>query len=107
MHPRDPNCCWQNAAVTALGDSVGCPYLRDFVNYGNVRQMSFEATWHHPLYRLLRSDDVESGCSACEESQHSRGGCRSTAYAFTGNWRAPDPFCIEMNRGVDLRELPR
>ena len=30
-HPNDDNCCWQNAAVTANGRSVGCPYLREFV----------------------------------------------------------------------------
>src|SRR5262249_42185177 len=27
-HPRDGNCCWQNAAVSPDGHSIGCPYLR-------------------------------------------------------------------------------
>src|SRR5690606_19146469 len=31
-HPRDGNCCWQNAAVSPQGDSIGCPYLRESVD---------------------------------------------------------------------------
>jgi radical SAM protein with 4Fe4S-binding SPASM domain len=105
-HPRDGNCCWQNAAVGARGDSIGCPYLREYVNYGNIHHMSFRATWDHPLYQRLRSDDVERACPDCAASQHSRGGCRATAYAFRGRWTAPDPFCPQMGEGVNLRELP-
>lgn len=40
-HPNDPNCCWQMSAVDAYGNSIGCPYLRDFANYGNVRESTF------------------------------------------------------------------
>lgn len=105
-HPNDSNCCWQNAAVDAKGNSIGCPYLRDFVNYGNVRQVDFYDTWDHPLYRTLRSGEVEEHCDDCAASEQTRGGCRATAYAFTGNWLAPDPFCSETNKEVDLRVLP-
>lgn len=105
-HPNDANCCYQNSAIDAHGNSIGCPYLREYVNYGNVREMSFMDTWDDPLYRELREGEVESHCSGCQSTQSSKGGCRSTAYAFHGRWDAPDPFCAETNEGVDLRELP-
>lgn len=106
-HPNDGNCCWQMAAVTPAGDSIGCSYLREFVNYGNVREVPFEETWDHPLYRRLRAGKVESSCGSCSGREGSHGGCRSTAYAFHGRWSAPDPFDIGLNEGVDLRDLPQ
>ncbi|MCG8650536.1 MAG: radical SAM protein [Pirellulales bacterium] len=105
-HPKDGNCCWQMAAVNAFGDSIGCTYLREFVNYGNISRHPFLETWEHPLYRELRAGHVQKACSDCSATQGSVGGCRSTAYAFTGKWDAPDPFDIALNEGVDLRDLP-
>lgn len=105
-HPNDANCCWQMAAVNAYGDSIGCTYLREYVHYGNVLETPFLETWEHPLYRQLRAGQVENSCAGCAHSQHSHGGCRSTAYAFHGRWDAPDPFDSGLNNGVDLRVLP-
>jgi radical SAM protein with 4Fe4S-binding SPASM domain len=105
-HPKDGNCCWQNAGVDATGRSVGCAYLRDYADYGNVREVGFLDTWKHPLYVSNRSGHVDEGCDACEETQGSSGGCRSTAFAFTGRWDAPDPFCSETNGGIDVSQLP-
>jgi radical SAM protein with 4Fe4S-binding SPASM domain len=106
-HPKDRNCCWQSAAVSPFGDSIGCPYLREYVNYGNIRAMPFLDTWRHdPLYRKLRSGEVDKSCPDCHSSDGTRGGCRSAAYAFHGRWEAPDPFCSTLNDGVDLRVLP-
>lgn len=105
-HPKDGNCCWQNAGVDARGRVVGCPYLRDYVDYGNVREVSWLDTWNHPLYRQLRGGDVEDSCPECAKTQGSHGGCRSTAYAFHGRWDAPDPFCTHTNRGVGVESLP-
>jgi radical SAM protein with 4Fe4S-binding SPASM domain len=106
-HPKDHNCCWQTAAINPFGDSIGCPYLREYVNYGNIRAMPFLDTWHYnPLYRKLRAGDVEKTCPDCRSSDATRGGCRSTAFAFHGRWGAPDPFCSTLNNGVDLRVLP-
>lgn len=107
-HPKNHNCCWQSAAVNAHGDSIGCMYLREYVNYGNVRQMPFLDTWNNdPLYKELRAGQVEKSCGPCTKTQSSRGGCRSTAFAFHGRWTAPDPFCSGLNNGVDLRVLPQ
>jgi radical SAM protein with 4Fe4S-binding SPASM domain len=106
-HPNDGNCCWQMAAINPIGESIGCSYLREFVSYGNVREVSFEKTWDHPLYRQLREGHVEASCDGCSGREGSHGGCRSTAYAFNGRWSAPDPFDTQLNRGVDLRDLPK
>src|SRR5262249_32644253 len=35
-HPKNHNCCWQTATISPFGDSIGCPYLREYVNYGNI-----------------------------------------------------------------------
>jgi radical SAM protein with 4Fe4S-binding SPASM domain len=107
-HPRDRNCCWQAAAVNATGDSVGCMYLREYVNFGNIRNTALLDTWRdHPLYRKLRAGHVEDSCGSCNTNDGTRGGCRSTAYAFRGRWDAADPFCSHLNDGVDLRVLPQ
>ena len=107
-HPNNRNCCWQAAAINAFGDSVGCMYLREYVNYGNVRNMPFQTTWNDdPLYRSLRAGKVEGACPDCSSHSGSDGGCRSTAYAFHGSWTAPDPFCSTLNTGTDLRALPQ
>ncbi len=58
-HPNDGNSCWQMAAVNAFGDSIGCAYLREYVDYGNIKSVSFMETWEHPLYRELRSGRVQ------------------------------------------------
>jgi radical SAM protein with 4Fe4S-binding SPASM domain len=106
-HPRDRNCCWQSATVNAFGDSIGCPYLREYVNHGNVRDVPFMEMWDtDPLYKSLRVGEVENSCASCDTNDGSRGGCRSTAYAFHRRWTAPDPFCPNLNDGVDLRVLP-
>ena len=107
-HPKNHNCCWQSAAVNSRGDSIGCMYLREYVNYGNILERPFLDTWHKdPLYQQLRSGGVEKSCGPCTRTQGSRGGCRSTAFAFHGRWDAPDPFCSTLNHGVDLRVIPQ
>jgi radical SAM protein with 4Fe4S-binding SPASM domain len=94
------------AAVNAFGDSIGCAYLREYVNYGSLLETSLRETWHHPTCRQLRSGVVDKACSACSASQGSHGGCRSTAYAFHGRFDAPDPFDVMLNDGIDLCHLP-
>ena len=105
-HPNDANCCWQMAAADAYGTSIGCAYLREYVDYGSLRTASLLETWDHPLYRQLREGAVERSCGSCSTTQGSHGGCRSTAYAFHGRWDAPDPFDAPLNDGIDLRALP-
>ena len=44
--------------IPGTGRSIGCPYLREYVDYGDVVEHGFAPTWQHPLYRTLRSGDV-------------------------------------------------
>lgn len=106
-HPRDGNCCWQNAAVSPDGRSIGCPYLREYVDYGSILEQPFLETWEHPLYRQLRANEVEDSCPECSATQGTHGGCRSTAYAFHQRWTAADPYCVHTSKGTDLRALPQ
>lgn len=106
-HPNNSNCCWQNAAVNYFGRSIGCPYLREFVDFGNLLSTPLLSTWNDPLYTTLRDAPVVGGCSQCSSNTMSEGGCRATAYAFTGRWNAPDPYCEQTMEGVDVRELPQ
>jgi radical SAM protein with 4Fe4S-binding SPASM domain len=106
-HPYDHNCCWQAAAINAFGRAIGCMYLRDYVDFGDARQTPYVDIYRtDPLYRALRSGDVEESCADCTATQGSRGGCRSAAYAFRGRWTAPDPFDVTLNHGMDLTLLP-
>jgi radical SAM protein with 4Fe4S-binding SPASM domain len=107
-HPNDRNCCWQAAAVTAHGRSIGCMYLREYVDFGDVREVDFFDSWREDkLYASLRGGAVDKACPSCAATSNTGGGCRSAAYAFTGSWTAPDPFCPTTNDGVDLRVLPQ
>ena len=72
-HPNDGNCCWQNATINAFGDLIGCPYLREYVNYGNVLRTPFLDTWEHPLYRQLRAGRVTDSCADCAATQRTLG----------------------------------
>lgn len=105
-HPNDANCCWQNAAIDPHGHAIGCPYLREFVDYGDLARVTWEETWAHPLYVRLRVGNVPVHCPDCAARELTAGGCRATAYAFHRSWEAPDPYCERMNGGVDLRVLP-
>lgn len=106
-HPNDHNCCWQAAAINASGRAIGCMYLREYVDYGDATVTPYDDIWkNNPLYREIRSGNVEETCHDCSDSQGSHGGCRSTAFAFHGRWTAPDPFDAGLNHGMDLTELP-
>ncbi len=106
-HPKNSNCCWQNAAIDAVGTSIGCPYLRGLVDYGNIRETTLLDTWDDPFYRKLReANSISDGCEGCADTSGTNGGCRSTAFAFTGSWEGLDPYCQNMNQGQDLTVLP-
>jgi radical SAM protein with 4Fe4S-binding SPASM domain len=106
-HPNNHNCCWQAAAINAFGRAIGCMYLREYVDFGDATTTPYDEIFRaHPLYRELRSGEVEEHCGPCSSAQNSHGGCRSTAYAWHGRWSAPDPFDLTLNHGVDLSVLP-
>ena len=100
-HPNDGNCCYQLSAVNAVGDSIGCSYLREFVNYGNVRDMPFMETWNHCAVAAgsgpatSRADllDMPIDPRIAQSVLSIR-----PIFAFTGEWDAEDPFCETTNQ---------
>jgi len=105
-HPNNGNCCWENAGITSDGRSIGCPYLREYVDYGNVRKVQFLETWQHPLYKSLRSGPIRAGaCGECASREGRPGGCRAAAYAFNRDWTAHDPHCQFMDVGIDITKF--
>jgi radical SAM protein with 4Fe4S-binding SPASM domain len=72
-----------------------------------VRTQPFLDTWQHPHYVMLRTQSIDHDCPECTANRSlSPGGCRATAYAFTGRWDAPDPFCGHMGQGIDVSQRP-
>lgn len=62
---------------------------------GNVKETSIvEVYRNHPLFRELRDfTRLEGKCGACDHRDSCGGGSRARAYAMTGNYLAPEPFC--------------
>jgi radical SAM protein with 4Fe4S-binding SPASM domain len=104
-HPKDGNCCWENAGVDAYGRSKGCSYLRELVDFGDARNTTLRETWDHPTHQLLRSGKVDDHCSDCATNEGTEGGCRAAARIFKGSFTASDPMCITSNKGVNLHVL--
>ena len=79
-------------SMRANGDLQPCVFLP--VKVGNIREDDFEEMWkHNKILEELRNKDILHGCETCE-FRYTCGGCRARAYAYTGDYLAPDPGCI-------------
>jgi radical SAM protein with 4Fe4S-binding SPASM domain len=81
-------------ALQPDGRITPCVYLPD-VTVGHVRQDRFLDLWHDsPLLNSLGDRvDLKGHCATCEY-QAVCGGCRARAYAYFGDFKGPDPGCI-------------
>jgi radical SAM protein with 4Fe4S-binding SPASM domain len=81
------------AALRPNGDIEPCVFFP--LAIGNILQDSFVDLWRsNPVLNDLRNKDLLGGsCGQCEYRYHC-GGCRARAYAYTGNYLAPDPGCV-------------
>ena len=96
----------QALGVEANGDIKGClsmPTLPEFIE-GNIRQTPLAEIWNKPggfsYNRDFHTTMLEGDCSGCEYGYVCRGGCKSTAYCFTGSF-FNNPYClyrVEKNR---------
>jgi len=79
--------------VSHVGEVYPCGYLP--VSAGNVRRQSFEDIWENAeVFRVLRDDrNLEGKCGYCEYRRVCMG-CRARAYGCTGNYLAPEPYCV-------------
>lgn len=74
------------------GNVLPCSYFP--IPAGNIRAQSFREIWEDSgLFRELRDfDNYKGKCGRCEYLKVC-GGCRSRAYAVTGDYLAEEPFC--------------
>ena len=79
--------------ISHIGDIYPSGFLP--LKTGDVRNDSLADIYsNHEVFRLLRNSDCLLGkCGLCEYRTVC-GGCRSRAYAMTGNIMAPEPFCV-------------
>lgn len=81
------------ASITPDGVVWPCSYLPKDV--GNVREKSFREIWFESevLKDLRNIEKIKSACGSCKFRDLCRG-CRSRAYAYTGDYHAADLGCI-------------
>jgi radical SAM protein with 4Fe4S-binding SPASM domain len=79
--------------VSHKGEVYPCGYLP--VSAGNVRLQDFKSIWEDAeVFRVLRDEDnLQGKCGDCEYRRVCMG-CRARAYACTGNYLAPEPYCV-------------
>ena len=89
----------QAMGIDANGDIKGClsmPSLPQFIE-GNLRKQSLKEIWEKPgafsYNRDFNTDLLEGNCAGCEYGYICRGGCKSTAYCFTGSF-FNNPYCL-------------
>ncbi|BCO07996.1 hypothetical protein GF1_03720 [Desulfolithobacter dissulfuricans] len=74
------------------GNVLPCSYFPKAA--GNIRKQSFREIWEDSsLFRDLRDfKSYKGNCGRCEYVNVC-GGCRARAYAMTGDYMGPEPFC--------------
>ncbi len=79
--------------ISHTGQVQPCGYLE--VDCGRIREKGFEDIWNSsPIFEDLRDLNKYKGkCGHCEFIKVC-GGCRARAYEVTGDYLAPEPFCI-------------
>ncbi len=88
--------CGAGRAYIALepsGDIQPCVFMP--IKVGNILRDDFEDLWrNNKVFRELRDRDLlEGNCGNCP-FKYICGGCRARAYAYFGDYLAPDPGCI-------------
>jgi len=85
-------------SMRANGDLQPCVFFP--LKVGNILEDDFEELWKkNEVLNNLRNKDILGGfCGKCDYRYYC-GGCRARAYAYTGDYLAPDPGCI-YNKGV-------
>jgi len=85
-------------AMRANGDLQPCVFFP--LKVGNILEDDFEELWKHDqVLQELRDKDILHGCNTCDYRYYC-GGCRARAYAYTGDYLAPDPGCINNKEKV-------
>ncbi|MGB2727459.1 MAG: radical SAM protein [Halobacteriota archaeon] len=79
------------------GDVTPCAYLP--VKTGNIREQRFlDIVRDSEMFKALRAREVKGHCASCKYKEMC-GGCRSRAYAISGDYLAEDPVCCLGDKG--------
>lgn len=80
-------------AIQPNGIVTPCVYMPIVV--GDLKKQSFREIWEiSPILKELRNrEDLKEHCGVCEY-RTACGGCRARAYAYFGDYKAPDPGCV-------------
>ncbi|MBE0477592.1 radical SAM protein [Candidatus Aerophobetes bacterium] len=83
-------------------DGIVTPCVFMPIPVGDLKLKSFAEIWNtSPILKELRvREDLEGHCGVCDY-RAACGGCRARAYGYFGNYKAPDPGCIN-NKDVFL-----
>jgi radical SAM protein with 4Fe4S-binding SPASM domain len=81
--------------ITPSGNVHTCQFIP--LPIGNVYEQSFRSIWKDSPSSLLtllrRRSGLTGTCATCRHVDLC-GGCRASAYAYTGDIMGPDPYCI-------------
>jgi len=92
-------------AIQPDGIVTPCVYMPIVV--GDLKKQSFKEIWttSKVLEELRSREDLKERCGICEY-RPACGGCRARAYAYFGDYKAPDPGCINNKDAfLQLKEL--
>jgi len=80
-------------ALEPNGDIQPCVFMP--IKVGNILKDDFEELWRtNKVFEELRNRELLKGeCANCQY-KYICGGCRARAYAYFGDYLAPDPGCI-------------
>ncbi|UCG94129.1 MAG: SPASM domain-containing protein [Candidatus Aerophobus sp.] len=80
-------------AIQPDGIVTPCVYMP--LPVGDLKKEKFIDIWNHsPILAEIRvRNDLKGHCGECE-FRSACGGCRARAYAYFGDYKAPDPGCI-------------
>jgi len=87
--------------VSHKGEVYPCGYLP--VSAGNIRRQHLRDIWEKAdVFKVLRDEsNLHGKCGYCEFRRVCMG-CRARAYACTGNYLDPEPYCIYEPRRVNV-----
>jgi len=88
-------------------DGIVTPCVFLPIPVGDLKVEGFKEIWENsPILKELRKrEDLQEHCGICEYRAVC-GGCRARAYGYFGNYKAPDPGCIN-NRDIFLKLIKK
>ncbi len=87
----------QVIGITSDGTIRGCLSMPPALNEGNIRERPLSEIWNAPegfsYNRQFNVKSLEGTCADCPLGSLCRGGCKSLAYAITGELHS-NPYCL-------------